>query len=223
MKTKIVLCAFFICNLVISQNACEAYYPFEKDVKFEITSFNKKGKKESAVKYEIVEVSNNVATVKTIISDEKDKEITTTSYNITCEGENISIDFKSMMSPDLFKQYKDMDMEMTGSNIELPNNLQVGQVLKDANLKMALNMGGIKMNMTLDVVNRKVESKESITTAAGTFECYVLSYTSEMKMGMKMSFHIKEWVAKGVGLVRSESYNKKDKLMGYSELTNIVR
>ncbi len=225
MKTKItiLICAFIISLSAFSQNACKAYYPFEKGTKFEITNYNKKGKKEGAVKYEVTNVDGNVATIKTEIFDAKGKEITTTSYQITCEGNYISIDFKSLMNPDMFKQYKDMDMDITGTNIELPNDLQVGQSLKDANMNMAINMGGMKMNMKIDMLNRTVDKKESITTPAGTFNCFALSYDSEMKMGMKMKFKIKEWIAEGVGMVRNESYNKNGKLMGYSELTSFKK
>ena len=99
----------------------------------------------------------------------------------------------------------------------------MGQTLKDANLKITLNMSGIKMNMTLDMLNRTVDAKESVTTASGTFDCFQLSYNTEMKMGMKMKFKIKEWIAEGVGVVKSETYNKKGKSMGYSELTSITK
>ncbi len=207
--------------MAFSQNACKTYYPFEEGSKFEITNYNKKGKKEGSINYEVTNVQNNVATVKTIIFDAKGKEITTTDYKITCVGNSISIDFKSLMNPDMFKQYKDMDVDFTGTNVELPNNLQLGQSLKDANMNMAINMGGMKMNMSINMVNRTVDKKESITTPAGTFDCFALSYNSEMKMGMKMKFSIKEWIAEGVGVVRNESYNKNGKLMGYSELTSL--
>lgn len=224
MKTKIILliCSLFISFSVISQNACNTYYPFKEGAKFEITNFNKKGKAESIVKYQVTNINNNVATIKTIILDTKGKEITTTEYQVTCNGNTVSIDFKSLMSADLFKQYKDMDIEMSGTNLEFPNNLQIGQTLKDANLKMTMNMGGINMNMTIDIVDRKVNAKENITTAAGTFNCFALGYNTEMKIGMKMSFKIKEWIAENVGVVKSESYNKNGKLMGYSELTSIT-
>jgi len=225
MKTKIIVlvCCFFISFSSICQNDCTTYYPFEEGAKFEITSFSKKGKKESVVNYEVTSIENNVATLKAIISDDKGKEVTTTEYNVTCDGNSISIDFKSLMNPDLFKQYKDMELDMSGTNIELPNHLEVGQSLKDANLKMTINMSGIKMNMSIDMLNRKVDAKESVTTAAGTFDCFALSYNTEMKMGMKMSYKIKEWVAKGVGVVKSETYNKKGKSMGYSELTSFTK
>ena len=222
MKAKILIliCSFLISFSSISQSACKAYYPFEEGAKFEITNYDKKGKKEGVVNYEVTNIDNNVATIITIIFDDKGKEITTTSYQITCDGNTISIDFKSMMNQDMFKQYKDMEMEVTGTNVELPNDLQVGQSLKDANMNMAINMGGMKMNMSIAMVNRKVDQKESITTPAGTFDCFALSYDSEMKMGMKMTFKIKEWIAEGFGMVRNESYSKNGKLMGYSELTS---
>lgn len=214
---------FFISFTSVSQSACKAYYPFEKGVTFEITNYNKKGKKEGVVNYKVTNIDNNVATIKTTIFDAKGKEITTSDYKITCEGNTISIDFKSLINPDMFQQYKDMDMDITGTNVELPNDLQVGQSLKDAYMNMAINMGGMTMNMSIDMLNRKVDKKESITTPAGTFDCFALSYDSEMKVGMKISFKIKEWLSEGVGVVKSESYNKNGKLMGYSELTSFKK
>ena len=222
-KFIILIFTFLVSFSLVAQNACNAYYPFEEGVTFVITNFDKKGKKEGVVSYEVTNIENNVATLETQIFDGKDKEITTTSYQVTCEGNSISIDFKSLMSPDLFKQYKDMDVDMTGTNIEFPKELAVGQTLKDANMNMAINMSGMKMNMSIDMINRKVDDKESITTPAGTFDCFVLSYNSEMKMGMTYSFTFKEWVAEGVGMVKNETYNKNGKLMGYSELTKLSK
>jgi len=224
MKIKITcLVLIFLGSITaISQN-CSSYYPFKEGAKFQITSFNQKGKKESVMDYEIVSISNNEATINTRISDAKGKETTTGSYKMTCNGDGISIDFKSLMSPELLEQYKDMEVDLTGTNIELPNNLSVGQNLKDAQIKMIINMGAMKMNMNIDMVNRKVNAKESITTEAGTYNCFALSYNTEMKMGLKQSFEIKEWISEGVGVVKTETYNKGGKLMGYSELTSITK
>lgn len=222
-KMIILIVAIGFCNALLSQEACSQYYPFKEGITFEITSYNKKGKAESITNYHVSDVSGNTATFNTKISDKKGKELTTTSYNITCEGDVISIDFKSLMNPDMMKQYKDMEVDFTGTNIELPNDLSVGKNLKDANMTMSLNMGGMNMNMTVDMVDRKVENKENITTPAGTFNCYVITYTMEMKMGLKTKFKNKEWIAEGVGMVKSENYNKNGKLMGYSELTKFSK
>ncbi|TBN00838.1 hypothetical protein EYD45_13510 [Hyunsoonleella flava] len=218
-----IICALLVNFFAIGQDACSVYYPFKEGAKFEITNYNKKGKKEGVVKYTVSNIDGNTATIEAVIFDEKDKEITTTSYDIMCEGNSISIDFKSLISPEMLQQYKDMDIDVSGTNIELPNDLDVGKKLKDANMIMTINMGGMNMKMTMDIINRTVDSKESVTTSAGTFNCYALSYDSEVKMGIKTSFTIKEWIAEGVGVVKTESYNKKGKLMGYSELTSISK
>ena len=225
MKSKIVIlvCALFVSFYATSQNACTTFFPFKKGVQFEITSYNPKGKKESVATYKVLTIENNIATIETNLSDEKGKDITTSTFQVTCNGTSISIDFKSLMNAELMKQYKDIDVEMSGTNIEFPTDLKVGQTLKDANLKMVMDMGGMKMNMTVDITNRKVNAKESITTPAGTFNCYALSSNSETKMGIKMSFEIKEWVAEGIGVIKSETYNKNGKLMGYTELTSITK
>src|SRR5690606_7085948 len=184
------LALFLTTTTVISQNNCSTYYPFKEGTKFQITSFDKNGKKESVMDYDIVSLSNNVATINSKVTDAKGKDVTSASYEMTCNGDGISIDFKSLMNPELLKQYKDMEVDMKGTNIELPNNLSIGQSLKDAQLIMTINMGGMKMNMNIDMVNRTVDAKESITTAAGTYNCFAVSYNSEIKMGIKQSFKI---------------------------------
>ena len=225
MKIKVVVFVFTLVTsiFVSAQNVCTAYYPFTEGAKFEITHYSKKGKIENVTKYHVSKIDGNTATIEATVFDDKNKEITTTSYNVTCKGNSISIDFKSLINADMLKQYKDMDLEFSGTNIELPNDLDIGTQLKDANMIMAINMSGINMNITMDIVNRRIDSKASITTPAGTFDCFAINYDTQVKMGIKTSFSVKEWIAEGVGVVKTETYNKKGKLMGYSELTNISK
>ena len=218
---SVFLSVFLLSTLGFSQNSCSKYYPFIEGKTFQITSYDKKGKKTSVVDYNITNVTDNTATFNTKILDDKGKEITTNSYDITCKNDAISIDFKSLISPELLEQYKDMELYISGTNIELPNNLVVGQELKDADMIMTIKMGGINMNMTMQLTDRKVDAMESVTTSAGTFDCYVISYTTEVKMGLKQTNMAKDWIAEGVGMVKSEAHNKNGKLLGYSELTQI--
>ena len=217
------LCTFFISTIGYSQNSCSKYYPLTEGATFQITSYDKKGKKQSVVDYSISNVTNETATFNTTIYDAKGEEVTTTNYNVTCKDDAISIDFNSLMSPELFAQYKDMEMDVTGTNIEIPNNLSVGQTLKDADMVMTIKMGGMNMKMNMKIFDRKVEDKKSITTSAGTFDCYGISYTTEFKMGIKQTNMAKDWIAEGVGMVKSESFNKNGKLIAYSELTKISK
>ena len=96
----------------------------------------------------------------------------------------------------------------------------MGKALEDANLAIVMNMSGIKMRVSVDQTDRKVEKKESITTPAGTFECYLITETNTMKtMGTPQETHNKLWLAEGVGMVKQESYKKNGNLMTRMELT----
>lgn len=52
---------------------------------------------------------------------------------------------------------------------------------------------GMKQTLTLDVINRKVEGKEKITTPAGSWDCYKITNSTKMKikvMGIGMPINI---------------------------------
>ncbi len=221
LKVSLIICVFLIGLSGMCQDACGAYFPFKKGVAFQITNYDAKVKKEGVVDYKIIELQNSIATVQAKIMDAKGKKVAITTYDVTCYEDAISIDFKSMMNPEMFKQYKDMDIEMTGSNIEFPNTIKAGQTLKEAKFNLAIKMGLTNMNMVLNMLNRTVEREESVTTPAGTFKCFLISYDSEVNVGVKQSFKIKEWLAEGVGVVRTETYTKNGKLVSYSELTQL--
>lgn len=206
---------------------CSRFYPFSEGVTGELTSYDKKGKVVAVVTYQVKEVSSSggleTATISSDVKDKKGDQIVDTSYNITCTGNGISMDFNSIMNPELLEQYKDIEVDVTGTNVELPNNLSPGQTLPDADLNMELDMGGIVMNISVMMIDREVQNKESITTPAGTFECYVITYTSKMKMGVGRTGSSKQWIAEDVGLVKQEDYNKKGKLTGSSMLTSFSK
>ena len=92
-------------------------------------------------------------------------------------------------------------------------------MLKDAEMNMHVDATPMQLNFILTIYNRKVDAEESLKTPAGTFNCVKISQSQHLKAMISMDTNSIEWYAEGVGLVRSESYNKKGKLMGYSLLT----
>ena len=115
-----------------------------------------------------------------------------------------------------------MEMKITGDMISLPADLSVGQSLPDASMDMEAE-GPIAIKMHSEMVNRKVEGQEKITTPAGAFDCFIISYDQSMKTIIKMDSSCKQWLSKEAGMVRSEFYNKAGKLTGYQELTSLSR
>ena len=217
-----------ICYLVgtismIGQSECSKFYPFKEGTKFQITSYDKNDKSAGAINYIVKESSGNKATLAFEMKDEKGKLVTASEYDMTCENDGISIDFKSLLAPGILEQYEDMEVDISGTNLILPNSLSSGQTLPDSNMLMNVKMTPINMKMTVNITNRKVEGMEEITMPAGTFECYVLSYDQESKMGIKVRGSAKQWLAKDVGMVKQETYNKKGKIIGKSLLTKFEK
>jgi hypothetical protein len=64
-------------------------------------------------------------------------------------------------------------------------------------------------HMNIDITNRRVNAKESVTTPAGTWNCFKITYHTKMLMkmgiGIPMNSDITEWYAPGFGVVKSES------------------
>ena len=202
---------------------CSAFYPFSEGVKAEYTTYNKKGKIEGATTYEVVSVTSDadqeVATIHSDLIDKKGEVLTSMTYDIICQDDKVSIGFKSLLSPEIMEQYKDIDLDITGTDIDLPNNLSVGQNLPDADMKMTISAAGMNINMNVMMLDRKVVGQEQLETPAGSFDCYIITYTTKMKMGLSRSSSAKQWIAKGVGLVKQEEYNKKGKLTSSGMLT----
>lgn len=229
MKKKILtllVLALVTFQFTIAQDNCSKYYPMKEGSSFEYTMYNKKGKTEGVTSYTITDVNNESGTTSATFdmkfTDNKGKEVFNSDYSISCSGDGITIDFESLFPSQMMKQYEEMGLEMdiTGTDIQLPNDLSVGKALEDANVSVTMNMSGMKMNVTVDQTNRKVEKKETVTTPAGTFECYLITETSLSKtMGATQEMNNKLWLAEGVGMVKQESYKKNGNLITRMELT----
>lgn len=222
------LIAFLSLSLCFGQSDCSKYYPMKEGATFQYTNYNAKGKTEGMVDYKVMEVSTSGGTPKATMAiemkDEKGKEFYTTSYSFSCADNKIAIDYQSLLPESMIEQMGDMEMEITGSDIELPNELNVGESLPDANVTMTMNMAGMNMKTEVNILNRKVENKEMVTTPAGSFDCYVIYSDSQTKtMGMNRTFPSRLWLAEGVGMVKQESYNQKGKLISSSVLTDLSK
>jgi len=118
--------------------------------------------------------------------------------------------------------FKNMEIKLTTDDLMYPSKLSPGMDLKDGSI--SLEVGNGLMNMTTNIINRKVESREEITTPAGSFKCYKISEDVKSKVGfIKVNMRNVAWIIQDIGTIRSESYNKRGKLNTVTELVKIVR
>ena len=225
----LLLTALIFClNTASAQTSCSAYYPMVDGASFQYTNYDRKGKEDGKLSYKVTNVNGSGDNISaTMVMDMEDKKGNTYSseYNITCNGNVVKVDFKSLMNEQMLAQMGDVEMDISGTDVEWPNNLGVGQELPDGNVNVKMKMGGMmNMDMNVETINRKVEKKESVTTPAGTFDCYVIYSETKSKMMMaNQTYPSRVWLAEGIGMIKQESYNKKGDLMASSVLTQFSK
>ncbi len=218
-----IISLFFIVNFADAQD-CLSLYKHKKGTKIEMTDYDKKGKVTGKSVETVLSRSKEKISLQIESYDiDADTVNFTSEYDMFCKNGNIYVSMKSYMDSKQMAAYQGMDIAIDASDIEMPSHPKSGQKLNDGNIKIVITNQGVKMmTLTIDITNRKVEKRENITTPAGTFDCYKLTYDISSKIGfIKVNGSAAEWYSEGVGKVKSENYNKKGKLMSYSELTSI--
>lgn len=227
MKTLFKLTISLFSMTIMAQSNCSKYYPFSEGATATYEMLNSKGKSDGSMTQTVMGLINSggtsTATVNSELLDKKGKSLLESSFAISCDGNLVTMDFKSLMNADMMRQFDNLETEITGTNVDLPNELSEGQSLPDAGVTIKMNMAGMNMNMVTNITNRKVVGHETITTPAGTFDCVVITQRSSGKMMVKFSSNQKFWLAEGVGLVKSEDYNNKGKLQSSTLLTSFSK
>ncbi len=228
MYKKYLLNLLFIFSIISAKGqSCEAYFPLTKGAVMELTSYNEKNKPQTVcttIIQNVENMGNDVnLTLHADIVDEKNKPVSKVDYDARCSEGSFFINMKSLISSDQLKAWESMTVKIDANDVSYPLNCTAGQKLEDASLKVDVFMNDMKMpGMTINVIDRKVIGMESITTPAGTFECVKISATQKVKYIVGYEMHTIEWLSKGNGIIRSESY-KGEKLKGYTLMTKLTK
>ncbi len=223
-----VLALFWYASSQVTAQSCAAFFPFEKGATMEYTSYDSKAKMQSLMAQTVVIIDDDgaeglTAQVEATIKDKKGEDVMKNTYYVTCKNDTLYMDVNAQM-PQLTEAFSTMEITMTGKQLAIPTKLTPGQTLPDANMEIQAASGGMNLlKMNIDVVERKVEGKESLTTPAGTFECYKISQMTNTKMLVGKSFKTVSWYTEKIGLIKTESYDKKGNLESYMVLTKFSK
>jgi hypothetical protein len=228
LKSFLLSVLLISCEVLVFSQDCKIYFPDKPGAVREMSSYDNKDKFTGKTSQEILSVKNSESTmsldVRTIITDSEGTEFSNSIVTLTCEDGVFKMDMSDYLSG-LMESYQSMEIEMKGDNLTFPSSLSVGDVLKDASIDITISNNGMKfMSMQVIISNRKVVSKENVTTEAGSFDCFKITYDMEtVTKIIKVKSSSVEWIADGVGVVKTESYNKKGKLTSYSLLSGLTK
>ena len=214
MKLLLILGAI-ICSVETYAQDCNGYYFLQNNKTIEMAILNKKGEQSAKQIYTVSNVENSgnssTADLQTEMIDKKGKTITKSKAKIKCDGGVMMVDMKmNLPQQQGMPAGNEVDAKADDIYMEYPKNMNVGDNLKNATMHMDIDNNGMKQSVDMEVFDRKVEGKEKITTPAGSWDCYKISYKSKMRIktmgiGVPMNIEGIEYFAPGFGVVKTES------------------
>jgi hypothetical protein len=229
---KLIMKSIFFSVIILFSaliiNGQETFFPTKEGMVLTYKNFDKKDKVSGVMKYTIKHVnvsgSNLEITYLCESLDNKEKLVFKDEITVHQKDDVLYVDMSNFLNKAAFQQEGTIpaEVEVKGNNMEIPLNPTPGQTLPDANIEMAMKMGFVNMKMSADITNRKVEAIEEISVTGGSFKCYKFSGDiNTVAMGIKVQAKSVEWFAKGIGTVKTESYDKKGSLTGRTELVEV--
>lgn len=229
MKTLVKLsAAFFLVMgwIQLFAQDCEPYMVMNQGAVREMANYDKKdkltGTSIQTVKEVKTEGSKTEWTINSVSKDAKGKETSSGDLHMSCEAGIFKMDMKNFINEETMKSFEGMEVTMDATELDYPAVLTPGMTLKDGSITIKATSQGIPvMTLVVKIYDRKVVATEDMTTPAGTFSCTKLTQTIETKTMFTVIAKSTDWIAKKVGTVRSETYDKNGNLQGYTVLTAV--
>lgn len=228
MRILVIIFFSVMVTALSAQEICNTFFLFEEGTEWEYQTLNKKGKLENTSIQTVSAVSQAgdklTATLAVTLKDKKDKELYSGPSKVICDGEKIYFELSDMLPQSVKDMGGSGEVTMEGDGFLLPNNLQAGDQLPDSKNTIHVEVGAMNMKSEFEMTNFKVYGREEVSTPAGTYQAMKISYDNSVKMMMvKAEGHTIIWYAKGVGTVKTESYDKKGKLISSQELVRFKK
>jgi len=144
-------------------------------------------------------------------------------FGIECVNGEVKVDMSKLIDPNSMSAYEGMEFDVQADDMSIPPDASAGDQLNDGSVTVTVETGTpIKVSITVTMANRVVESEEKVKTPAGTFDCLKISYELLTQIGfVKVKSSAVEYYNSKHGVIKSESYNKRGKLTGYSVVEEI--
>ena len=223
--TNLLLLTVALMLAGVTAQAQNTFFPTKAGIVQVYAHKNAKGQVESHTRQTVknVEGSGGNMTISYAVEalDKNQKSVSDPPIEMSCtvvvKDYVIFMDMNQMF----LGQLSDMGlkMEVTGVPMELPGNMQPGQTLKDANMSMSIDMGIMKMRTDIKMTDGKCLAIEETTVPAGTFTCYKVTQTvTTTVMRRDVVSTTVTWYVPGVGTIKTESYDNRNRLSGSTEL-----
>ncbi|MEX0987578.1 MAG: hypothetical protein WD052_08890 [Bacteroidales bacterium] len=205
---------------------CEIYKDYKEGTSTTMVHYDKKDKPTGNTVTTVKEKKNIVGGVSLLFhqqySDYEEYSFES-EFEIRCVNGDVIVDMGKFIDPATLAAYENMEIDIEADDLSIPRNASPGDELNNGTVTVTVNTGTpIKVTVQATLSNRRVDSREKIETPAGTFDCLKLSYDMLTKIGfLKIQSSASEYYNSEHGVIKSETFNKKGKLTGYSVVEEI--
>jgi len=218
LKHITTIAIIFISISAARAQECNHFLYLQKDKVVEMTIYNKKGEPNGKQVYQVSDVSTTGGTTTAKLAaemfDKKGKSTAKSNSSIQCTGGAILVDMKLMLPQQQAEQADNSDgatAQVTAQSnyIDYPYSMKVGDQLKDGSFTMDMKRGGMAQTLTMQITQRKVLAQESVTTTAGTWDCFKISAHTHIAIktgpiSIPLNYDYTEWYAPGFGTIKSD-------------------
>ena len=217
-------------GLAAKTQDCSQYLFLQNGKTVEMTIYNKKGepigKRVSTVSNVSTSGGATTATVNTQMFDKKGGATGTSTSTIKCTGGVFQLDMKLMLPEGQAAKMSSAQVSGGTGILEYPAGMKAGDTLKSASLVVSSGpvppppgsgapappppplFGGSSLSYV--VWDRNVLQQESVTTTAGTWNCWKITFKSKLNYRtgpspINHSADVTEWYAPGVGIIKTET------------------
>ncbi len=191
------------------------FYPVKKGMQLEYTTLNAQKKVQSYTSMKVKDVSGT--------TDNKMVKVVIQTLNAQKNPTSESMAFDVNIKCHRFAPYLQANMKITGKPNSIPATLSTGQTWPDVEVVLSMSFASSVMQTKVKLTQRKVLAKETIKVLAGTYICYKTTHT--VIITPPIGNQIKEthimWFAEGIGHVKTEKYDDKNKLQSIEELSSV--
>jgi len=158
-----------------------------------------------------------VTTIKTARISNKNRPESVEEFTIRCKEDTVYLDALLLLREQALKAFDGKEFEYTPQDLAYPHEMQPGLKLPEGRLEVQVKSSNVDItNLQMYTVNRKVEGKQQLTTPAGTFDTYRITYQYIVKlnaMGVNLEdvYNVEEFYSTENGIVKLQFTNKKGK------------
>lgn len=117
-------------------------------------------------------------------TDGKGQEISSGNGSYRCEGGKLMADVHMFLPQEGMQKTSMGNATLNNAYVEYPASLSEGMQLSDAIFDIDVNTSGVPSTAHFEMTNRKVVGKEKVSSDAGTWDAYKITYDTDMKIKM---------------------------------------